>query len=98
MRLEFSTKAAAQAECDTIHAQMVAIDPGYAASVAKGQITAWAKPYQDLDLSTGLPINSLWYVNTKDRCKAVLTASEKTALKPYAGESKLRDAAAGTGK
>lgn len=82
MRLEFATKADAQAQADAIHSRLISADSVYARSVSLGQTTAWAKPYQDVDVN-GVPISSLWYVNCKERMRTVLTAPEQTALKPY---------------
>ena len=84
MRLEFPTQLAAQAVADRIHASMIARHPSYAANVAAGQTTAWAKPYQDLD-EVGQPLNTLWYVNLKTRAMGTLTVDEQARLKPYRG-------------
>lgn len=83
MRLEFQLKSAAQAKCNAIHAWMIANNAVYAQSVAAGRTTAWAKPYQDLDRTTGLPLNAFWYVNLRQRCRPALSAAEIQAIKPY---------------
>jgi hypothetical protein len=82
MRLEFPTKLDAQTKADAIHTDMIAADGAYASSASGGQTTAWAKPYQDLD-ERGVPINSLWYINCKERIRVVLSAEEQERLKPY---------------
>lgn len=81
MRLEFALKANAQIFANKVHAQMIATNPAYAKSVAFGQTTAWAKPYQDRDSKGGV-IGTSWYVNVKDRCLYVLSATDLAALKP----------------
>lgn len=82
MRLEYATRIAAQAKADAIHSGLIDNNRAYAGSVAAGQTLRWAFPYQDLD-DNGVPINTLWYVNCKERCLGELTAGERTALKPY---------------
>jgi hypothetical protein len=83
MRLQFLTEAAAQSKADSIHARMIAADATYAQAVTAGQITAWAIPYQDLNL-LGIPISLFWYVNAKARVTPVLTALEIADLVAYA--------------
>ncbi len=75
-RLELPVQVAAQAKADAIHAQMIATVPSYAQSVAVGQTTAWAKPYQD-------DISGKWCVNVKDRGRNSLSAPDKALLKPF---------------
>lgn len=77
-RLQFATQAEAQSCADSIHSRMIASVPSYAASVAAGQTTAWAVPYQDRD-SEGNVIGTEWYVSAKQRCWPVLTAEEQGA-------------------
>ena len=76
-RLEFASKALAQAQADKIHAAQIARDPEYARSVAAGQTTAWAIPYQD-------EVSGAWCVNVKDRGRPALNGSDRAALKPFA--------------
>jgi hypothetical protein len=82
MRLEFATRGAAQLKADEIHAWMIANRTAYAKSVNAGKTTAWAIPYQDLDVNDN-PINTLWYVNAKERCRSALSSAEQLTLKPY---------------
>ena len=83
-RIEFATRIEAQAFADKMHANMIAVDPDYAKSVAKGHTTAWAIPYQDVD-KDGNPISkSLWYVNVKDRGRKAAEPADLIRLKPFA--------------
>ena len=61
---------------------MISTDPEYAESVRTGQTLRWAVPYQDLDAG-GNPINTLWYINLKERTDKVLSGAERTALKAF---------------
>lgn len=82
MRLTFSTQSDARTRADSIHQEMIAADPDYAASVAAGQTTKWATPYQDYNYDAqGNPtmlIGTSWYVTVDSRCRQVLTATEQT--------------------
>lgn len=82
MRLAFATQGLAQAFADRVHAWMIANNLDYAGSVAAGQTTAWAKPYQDLD-KFGVPLDTLWYINLKERSVTACSAPERAALLPY---------------
>ena len=81
-RLEFSTQEEAQAFADKMHANMIAVDPEYAKSVAKGHTTAWAIPYQERD-EAGKVIGTLWYVNVKDRGRKAAEPGDLVKLKPF---------------
>ena len=72
-RLEFPTQQEAQDCADAIHAKMQAVDPAYAKSVAAGQTTAWAIPYQD---------GAVWCVNVKQRGAKGLQPGDVPKLKP----------------
>lgn len=78
MRLTFNTQSAAQARANSIHADMVATNAEYAA-----QAVCWAIPFQDLD-EAGNPIDTLWYINVGDRCRAVLTVAEISTIPEWA--------------
>lgn len=81
MRLEFTTRAAAQAFSDAIHARMIARHSAYARSAQAGHTSAWAMPYRDLDANRN-PVGN-WWVNLKERVAPVLMPAERSALKPY---------------
>ena len=81
-RLEFATRIEAQAFADKMHANMIAVDPEYAKSVAKGHTTAWAIPYQERD-AAGKVVGTLWYVNVKDRGRKACEPADATRLKPF---------------
>lgn len=83
MRLSFASQIDAQACADRVHAWVIAHNASYAASVQAGQTTAWAKPYQDLDIDRK-PLSLNWYINLKDRSFDALSSSEKAALVPFA--------------
>jgi len=80
MKLEFATEKSAQALCDRMHDWMLANDINYAASVASGQTTAWAKPFQVKD-EKGKVLNPAWCVTVKPKCMGALTAQEKSQVK-----------------
>lgn len=82
MRMEFPNRAAAQAFCDAVHQKMIAANPEYAGAVSRGETTAYAKPYQDLDENDN-PISTSWFVNAKPRYQGVMTAGERAQLKPF---------------
>ena len=82
-RLEFATRIEAQAFADKMHANMIAVDPEYASSVAKGHTTAWAIPYQERD-AAGKVVGTLWYVNVKDRGRKAAEPADLIRLKPFA--------------
>ena len=82
-RLEFATRIEAQAFADKMHANMIAVDPEYAKSVAKGHTTAWAIPYQERD-AAGKVVGTLWYVNVKDRGRKAAEPADLVKLKPFA--------------
>lgn len=85
MRLEFATRLEAGEKAVSIHNRLIAADPDYALAVQRGEITAWARPYQDTDRN-GVPIpGSTWYVNTKERIRTVLTPEEQAVLRPDRG-------------
>lgn len=73
-RLEFTTRALAQAKADAIHLAMISADPDYARSVQAGHTLRWAIPYQD---ETTL----VWCVNVKERGDKALAPSDRAKLK-----------------
>ena len=81
-RLEFATQEEAQAAADKLHANMIAVDPDYASSVAKGHTTAWAIPDQERD-ADGKVIGPRWYVNVKDRGRKAAEPADLVRLKPF---------------
>lgn len=82
-RMEFATQRKAQDFADAVHQRMIGAEARYAANVAAGVTTAWAKPYQDTD-ENGDPIGTKWYVNLRsERTDKVLSGQEKTDAKPH---------------
>lgn len=59
------TREEIQKLCDEAHACMMAVDPDYAASVKKGNTTAWAMPSPVLDANEQL--TGEFYFVMKDR-------------------------------
>jgi hypothetical protein len=78
MKLTFIDKTAAQTRATEIHNALIASNPDYADSVAKGHTLRWAIPFQDLDINR-VPIGTTWYAGVDNRCWGNLTLAEKTA-------------------
>ena len=68
MKLNYATKAAAQARADSVHAQLIATDELYAASVAAGQTLRWAIPFEEP--------GGNWNFHLQNRVRKVLTPTE----------------------
>lgn len=82
MRLRYPDQLMAATKASEINAWMTANNTAYAKSVAAGQTTAWAIPYQDLD-ANGVPLYPYWFVNCKVRVSGALSPAETSALYPY---------------
>jgi len=79
------TQATAQARADSLHTRMLATDPAYAASVARGQTLRWCQPLQDMSIPAQIgdlpvPLSAFWYCRVNARCAGVLTGGEQTKL------------------
>lgn len=70
-----SSTAAAAAFATRTHNRMINQNGDYADAVRKGQITAWAIPYQ-------VTSSPAWFVNVKSRCLDTLSQAERDALDP----------------
>jgi len=86
-RIRFHTFEEAQAFADDIQNRLIAADAQYAESVANGQTTVWAIPYQDFIFvgpeNKPVLVSPKWYVNLKmQRTGSILTGEERLAATP----------------
>lgn len=77
-RLYAVSEVAAQALADKAHAFLIANNPAYAGSVARGETLRWAKPKQELD-KDGKPFGE-FYIEVEDKCIDCFTGVEQQKL------------------
>lgn len=84
-KLYFLLKVDCQLRCDSIHAQMLATNPVYAADVKAGNTVRWAVPMQDIDPITKLAVDARWWIPIDERSAPVLSGIEVGALADIKG-------------
>ena len=75
MKLGYNTQAEAQARADAVHAQMIATDELYAASVAAGKTLRWAIPFQE---------GGKWNFHLQNRVRKVMNPTEVSKVPEWA--------------